>query len=193
MCEPLWELVRASRTSLFCLLVLPELQLGFPAVTSIRTGGSNWEFNNFLMFLVVFRRSTENEPYFSSMFPHSLRKLSVLKPHRGFSLPAPIRPANLEAISFLKGDACCFFYFLVLFLFCAIFPGHFRNEISTGRKPPESELRSDVRAVSCERRSWGSSRCLHFLLHCYLGKRFSNDTRSILTPKSLRVTGKTVT
>lgn len=140
--EPLWELVRASRTSLFCLLVLPELQVCFPAVKNIRTGGSNWEFNNFLMFLVVFRRSTENEPYFSSMFPHSLLKLSVLKSHRGFSLPTPIRPANLEAISFLKGMHVGFFYFLVLFLFCAIFPGHFRNKISTGRKPPESELRT---------------------------------------------------
>lgn len=99
---PLGVSKKASSTSIFCLLVLFDFQLCFPAVKNICTDGSNWEFNNFLMFLVVFGKSTENETYFSSMFPYAVRKLSVLKLHRGFILSLSLSSPVIEGRLTLK-------------------------------------------------------------------------------------------
>lgn len=68
-------MVRASGTSLFCSLVLVDFQLCFLAVKNICMDGSNWEFNNFLMFLLVLGKPTENDIYFFSVFPRSVLKL----------------------------------------------------------------------------------------------------------------------
>lgn len=52
------------------------------------------------MFLVVFRRSVENEPYFSSMFPYSALKLSELKLHGAFILTTPTGRLTLKSFPF---------------------------------------------------------------------------------------------
>lgn len=62
-------LVKASGTSIFCSLVLGDFQLCFLVVRNICTDGSNWEFNNFLMFLLVLGKSTETDIYFFQCFP----------------------------------------------------------------------------------------------------------------------------
>lgn len=61
-------LVKTS-SALICLLVLADFQLCFASVKNICMVGSNWEFNNFLIFLVVLGNSTENDIYFFQCFP----------------------------------------------------------------------------------------------------------------------------
>lgn len=68
-------LVKASSASIFCSLVLAYFQLCFPAVKNISSDGSNWEFNNFLMFPVVPGKSTENDKYFFSVPPSCAKTL----------------------------------------------------------------------------------------------------------------------
>lgn len=67
-------LVKTSSASISSL-VLADFQLCFASVKNICMVGSNWEFNNFLMFLVVLGNSTEKDIYFFSVFPHSVLKL----------------------------------------------------------------------------------------------------------------------
>lgn len=69
------ELGRASGASIFGSLVLANFQLCFPAVKNIYMDGSNWEFNNFLMFLVVLGKSTENGLYIFSVSPFCAKTL----------------------------------------------------------------------------------------------------------------------
>lgn len=61
--------MRASRASLFRSVVLLDFQLRFPFVKNICMDGSNWEFNNFWMFLVGLGNSAENDIYFFSVSP----------------------------------------------------------------------------------------------------------------------------
>lgn len=66
---------RASRASILGSLVLADFQLSFPAVKNIYMDGSNWEFNNFLMFLVVLGKSTGNGLYIFSVSPFCAKTL----------------------------------------------------------------------------------------------------------------------
>ena len=67
---------RTSSASIFGSLVLADFQLCFPAVKkNIYMDGSNWEFNNFLMFLVVLGKSTENGLYIFSVSPFCAKTL----------------------------------------------------------------------------------------------------------------------
>ena len=68
-------LVKASSASIFCSLVLVDFQLCFPTVKNIYTDGSNWEFNNFLMSLVVLGKPSENDLCIFSVSPFCAKTL----------------------------------------------------------------------------------------------------------------------
>lgn len=63
------RLVKLTSASIFCSLVLVDFQLCFPFVKNIRMDGSNWEFNNFLMFLMVLGYSIETDIHFFNVSP----------------------------------------------------------------------------------------------------------------------------